>query len=289
MKVSACTIIKNAFNGYCLFEAMASLLPYVDEMIVLDMGSTDGTWTILQNIATENSKVRTHQRKYPWHSATELADAQTKVVNTCEHDKILFFQADEVWHEDLLILLPDIFENEESPDVGFWRVQLKENFQEMKWVPHIVHRIGTKNSLVFEGNSMNPIGFEQPPTFPVHPLNLYQDRLEWSREEWEYIHPYGFDFSTFILDISKNGAFLENIPERSRDHAPLWNEQPNVDGIEIDEWLDMQSANDNWIETRSNFEIPKILEYHIGKSSYILREKLLAALIENTTEKFLYD
>ena len=286
MKISACTVIKNAMNGYCLFEAMASILPFVDDMVVLDMGSTDGTWEYLIDIASKNPKIHVYKREYPWVSATELADAQTSIVKTCRNDRILFFQADEIWHEGLLCLLPEILENEKSLDIAFWRVQLKENFQTMKWVPHIVHRIGTKESMVFKGNSMNPVNIGTY-DLSVYPIDLYFDRVQWSKERWEELDPFDFDFSVFILDISKNGAFLDNIGDKSKEHAPLWNEEPNIDGVPIDEWKKNQVTNVLWFLESTRFEIPHILKYHVGKTKYEVRPDLIKALKSGHTKAFL--
>ena len=49
MKISGFTIIKNAIiNDYPIVEAITSILPVVDEMIVLVGDSTDATREIIQ-------------------------------------------------------------------------------------------------------------------------------------------------------------------------------------------------------------------------------------------------
>ena len=49
MKLSGFTFIHNAItNGLPVFEAIKAVQPFVDEMVVVDMGSTDGTRELLR-------------------------------------------------------------------------------------------------------------------------------------------------------------------------------------------------------------------------------------------------
>jgi len=51
MKISGFTIIRNAIvNDYPIVEAIRSILPIVDEMIVLVGDSEDATETLIKNI-----------------------------------------------------------------------------------------------------------------------------------------------------------------------------------------------------------------------------------------------
>jgi hypothetical protein len=40
-------------------------------------------------------------------------------------------------------------------NLSFWRVQLKYNFQRIKWFPHPVHRIGARDNFEFDNDGMN--------------------------------------------------------------------------------------------------------------------------------------
>lgn len=58
MKISGFTIIKNAIiNDYPIVEAITSILPVVDEMIVLVGDSSDATRDLVQNINSEKIKI----------------------------------------------------------------------------------------------------------------------------------------------------------------------------------------------------------------------------------------
>ncbi len=90
-----------------------------------------------------------------------------------------------------------------------------------------------------------------------------------------------------ILDVSLVGAFLENIPERRRMHTPFWNEpitsMPSDEkGMSISEWMEQERKNDNWLKGTSPFKIPRIMEWHLGRTKYELRPELLQSLKDDT-------
>ena len=58
MKVAGFTIIKNAVvNDYPILEAIRSILPVVDEMIVLIGDSTDETTRLIESIGDPKIKI----------------------------------------------------------------------------------------------------------------------------------------------------------------------------------------------------------------------------------------
>ncbi len=64
-KLSGAVFIQNNNMGYCLYESMWTLLPVLDELVVLDLGSVDGTFETLKEIEAANPKVRIEQGKFP--------------------------------------------------------------------------------------------------------------------------------------------------------------------------------------------------------------------------------
>ena len=58
MKISGFTIIRNAvLNDYPIVEAIKSILPVVDEMIVLVGNSSDDTITLMESIGDPKIKI----------------------------------------------------------------------------------------------------------------------------------------------------------------------------------------------------------------------------------------
>jgi glycosyltransferase involved in cell wall biosynthesis len=161
--LSGCVFIKDTFKGaFCLFESMYQLLPLCDEFVIMDLGSTDGTLEALKEIEKANSKVRIVRHEFPYQDAGVFATLANDLIAMCNYPNVLYYQADEIWHEDLVKLTReklDLWHNycqvEQVLDFSFWRVQLKYNFQRIKWYPHPVHRIGSRDNFVFDNDGMN--------------------------------------------------------------------------------------------------------------------------------------
>lgn len=103
MKISGFTIIKNAVkNDYPIVEAITSILPVVDEMIVSVGDSDDGTEALIRTIGSEKIRIV--------HSVWDPALREGGRVLAVETDKAFehispdsdwafYIQADEVVHE----------------------------------------------------------------------------------------------------------------------------------------------------------------------------------------------
>ncbi|SDW58853.1 hypothetical protein SAMN05444410_10431 [Hydrobacter penzbergensis] len=103
MKISGFTIIRNAvMNDYPIVEAIRSILPVVDEMIVLVGDSSDDTLGLMQSI--NDPKIRIHRSV--WDSGLRsggsvLAVETNKAFQLIdpESDWAFYIQGDEVVHE----------------------------------------------------------------------------------------------------------------------------------------------------------------------------------------------
>ncbi len=277
--LSACVFIRNTFEGaFCIFESMATLLPLVDEFIVMDLGSIDGTYEILLSIAEANPKVNVVQGEFSKIDANVFATLANDLIAMCSNQNVIYYQADEIWHETLVNLMRLEFD-QGNFDLKFWRVQLRENFQEIKWFPHFVHRVGQKDNFNFVGDGMNTDRY-------LEPKLCYSDYGDgwfpnWSTEYKDTASELPLD--EMIMDVSLVGAFLENIPERRRMHTPFWNEPitsmpADEDGLSIDEWMTRERDNPNWDKLTTPFNISSIMEGHLGAKLYSLRPQLLQAL-----------
>ncbi len=103
MKVSGFTIVRNAVKyDYPVVESIRSVLPLVDELIVLIGNSTDSTIELIENIGS--NKIKLHHST--WDDSLReggkvLAvetDKAFKLISS-ESDWAIYLQADEVIHE----------------------------------------------------------------------------------------------------------------------------------------------------------------------------------------------
>jgi hypothetical protein len=270
--ISACVFIKDTFTGaFCIFESMYQLLPLVDELLVLDLGSTDGTFERLLEIANSNSKVKLYKDKWPEIDAGVFATLANNLIDVCRYDNVLYYQADEIWHEDLIELTRQQFE-QGNYDLAFWRIQYRDNFQRVKWFPQIVHRAGQKGSFNFVGDGMNSDRYLEPKICSQYGGEYF---TQWGEMGQEKVKPF---VNEMITDVSLVGGFRDNIIERRALHAPFWHEAPSIEGKPADEWARDAMANPDWTRTESPYNLPAILRYHVGKTRYELRPELLEAL-----------
>lgn len=275
--LSGCVFIKDTFKGaFCLFESMHQLLPLCDEFIVMDLGSTDGTLEALKEIETYNSKVRiVHSTLYEQDAAI-FAKLANDVIAECSYDNVLYYQADEIWHENLVELTKKALDTGER-DLSFWRVQLRYNFQKIKWFPHPVHRIAPRENFRFVNDGMNT-----ERTFSAKMVSDFgmETFMQWSDR---YKHkPTELPLDNMILDVSLTGAFIDNIPDRRRMHLPFWGEadvMPVDEGaLSVDDWYNEHKTNPLWDRKETKFDIPEIMKFHLGQREYILRDRLLWSL-----------
>jgi glycosyltransferase involved in cell wall biosynthesis len=103
MFISGFTIIRNAvLNDYPIVEAIRSILPMVDEMIVLVGDSTDQTESLIRSIGSE--KIRIHHSEWDMslRSGGRVLAVETDKAKALIHPKsdwAFYIQADEVIHE----------------------------------------------------------------------------------------------------------------------------------------------------------------------------------------------
>lgn len=117
MKISAVTFIHNGLSmGYPFVEAASSVLPYVDEYVLVDCDSNDGTQNILAHMAETSPKFRLH--RHPWPVARvggrSIGEAQDDALAFCSHDWRWLVQADEVWWPESCDKLREVLDEVES-------------------------------------------------------------------------------------------------------------------------------------------------------------------------------
>jgi hypothetical protein len=119
MKITGVTIIKDAIkNDYPIVEAITSILPLVDEMVVSIGQSDDGTEDLIKSINSKKIKIFYSQwdlslRKGGVVLAVETNKALMHVSN--DTDWVFYIQGDEVlhekYHENILTAAKKYFNN----------------------------------------------------------------------------------------------------------------------------------------------------------------------------------
>ena len=102
MKISGILVIKNGLSGgFPFLEAVLSIMPVVDEFLIVDGGSSDGTWEILGDLQRKfPGKVQLFSRVWEVSPSFESIDASfNEMVSKVTGDWIFVAQGDEIWHE----------------------------------------------------------------------------------------------------------------------------------------------------------------------------------------------
>lgn len=287
--ISATTFIKNNFKGaFCLFESMVSMAHLCSEYVIYDLGSTDGTYEILKDIAKANSKFKIKRKEWSCIDASAFADIANDCVQACTGDTIIFHQADEIWHENLLKLTEEMLKNGKN-DLSFWRYQLRENFQLIRQFPQRVHRIGAKDKFNFVDDGMNTDRCNEPELCTNFDGGWY---VRWG--DMFKSDPPCLPTWEMILDVSLIGAFRQNIIDRKSLHSPFWRDgmdMPNwnAEGIEgripFEMWEKIEGENPNWTKSTSPFKIPHVMKGLVGVEKYYLRDEILQALKTDRTRE----
>jgi hypothetical protein len=103
MKISGFTIIKNAvINDYPVIEAIESILPVVDEMIVLVGDSEDGTEALIRSVKSDKIKIFHSVWDRSINKGGEILAVETNkafALISDDSDWAFYIQADEAVHE----------------------------------------------------------------------------------------------------------------------------------------------------------------------------------------------
>ena len=130
-KISGYTTTYNCVQqNYPFVESIKSMLAFCDEVCVVDGGSIDGTWNVLQNLATEDSRLKLKMIKRDWnHPRFALFDGMQKAEarSMCIGEFLWQMDSDEIVHEndcakivDLVKKFPKEVELIALPVIEYW-------------------------------------------------------------------------------------------------------------------------------------------------------------------------
>ena len=160
-KLSGYTTVLNCVdNKYPFKKSIKSMLDFCDEVVVLDGGSTDGTWEELQAMlaADETDKLVVSQNSRDWNHprfAVFDGDQKAEARKLCTGDFCWQQDADEVVHEDDYKNITSFVKNFPKhidlvclPVIEYWGSSEKVRIDVNPWkwrlsrnLPHITHGI----------------------------------------------------------------------------------------------------------------------------------------------------
>lgn len=240
MNASGFTFIHNALEGgYPIVEAIKSVENYVDEMVVVDMSSADGTREVLEKLGVTILEM-------PWaHISGKVLDNAFELHTQCRNDFIIYFEADEVFDTNLLDRIYKTHKFSGHFNFGCHRIQLEQNFQRCRWYPEPVQRMFKKGTASKRGHTLTT--HEEAQIFPVE-LGMLWDITYCFRDQW--------------IQRLKNNAEYRNEEITYRATPKHFCEGHSVDNI--DAFLD----EPQWTWTSTPFKIPPILKPLVGRTKY---------------------
>lgn len=239
VKVSGFSYIHNALaGGYPLLEAVHSILDYVDEMVIVDCRSDDGTRKLLERLG-----VRIIDGEWGDRAGETLAAAHA-LHTECSGDVIVHFEADEVYDRNLIREI-SIEIDMGNFDLSVWRLQLAQNFQRCQWYPELVHRVYPKGTVTKIGHSTTRHDDGKP-----------------IDQRWGY-----------LWDITN--CFRDNWKQRFKQQAELGHSEAVYRRVPLHFLHDPLNFNveaflrePHWEWTTTPFNIPKILKPLVGRTKY---------------------
>ena len=249
VKVSGFSFIYNGVNaGYPFVQAIQAIQPHVDEMVVVDMESTDETRQVLEKLG-----VRIIEGTWLPRQAGPCLGQNLLLNEECEHDIIWQCEADEVYAGDLARQVSYEIQENHRTEIAVYRLQVEQNFQRCRWYPTPVHRIFKRGTAVKNGE-----------TTMLH-------REQGANAVFEMPPERGF-----LWDVTN--CFRDDWVARIKQQAELWDGQPRYRYVPdrfvsapvecSEEKIPAFLSQRRWTWTRSPFDLPDILKPLVGITDY---------------------
>jgi len=248
-KISGFSFIYNGVKaGYPFVQAIQAIQPYVDEMVVVDMESTDETRQVLEKLG-----VRILEGTWLPKQAGQCLGQNLLLNRECEHGIIWQCEADEVYADDLARQVSYEIQENHRTEIAIYRLQVEQNFQRCRWYPTPVHRIFKRGTAVKSGQT----------------TELHRD--QGANAVFEMPPERGF-----LWDVTN--CFRDDWVLRIKQQAELWNESPRYRYVPdrfVEAPIDCPEgqipdllSQERWTWTRSPFDLPDILKPLVGVTDY---------------------
>lgn len=145
-EISGFTFVHNAFDsGYPLIAAIDAVLTAVDEVVVVDMASTDATGErVERHYHGKTNKVRIIPGEWTPGAAGACLRKAHRLYRECLGNVIIHFEADEVFSDTLIAAVWKLINVQRRNNLAVYRIQVEQNFQRVRWYPEPVHRVWPK-------------------------------------------------------------------------------------------------------------------------------------------------
>lgn len=111
-KITAHTLVKNEMRF--LWFAVMSVLPYIDEMLLWDTGSTDGTRDIIKRIRELDISKKIDFRECGEVDKASFAQARQEMLDATKTDWFIVVDGDEIWWQDSIRKVVQVVESSTS-------------------------------------------------------------------------------------------------------------------------------------------------------------------------------
>lgn len=160
MIISGIFTIRNALGpGYPFIEAILSLMPAVDEFLINDGGSDDGTLKYLKKLGKQYEKIRIYRIQDKGHESWEPIDRSlNELIDESRGEWIIEGQGDEIWTNSFK--LREILDETDYNSLRQPRIEINSGYK--MWTVRAVRNLPDLTS--YEGGDSFHLGEHGKPT-----------------------------------------------------------------------------------------------------------------------------
>lgn len=197
-------IVKN--EDQFIYFSLKSVLPFVAKALIIDTGSTDRTWEIIEKLKNEfPDKIEAKQIKI--NSPQEISNLRENLIKLTKTQFFMLLDGDEIWPQDEILELINLSKtlpqskiavvNKTRNCVGDIYHYLPESFGHYKFLDKIGHyNIRLMRTLDYKVKGIYP---EEGYVYNNKLINNLDDKLEFS-SSW-YLHTTHLNRSTNSIKI----------------------------------------------------------------------------------------
>lgn len=271
--LSGVTVVRNALiNGYPFVESILSLLPAVDELVVLEGHSDDDTWDYLLRLQQRHPKIRLHRQPWPQglQAGRSIGLMQTDAFHLCRGRWCFLLQADEILPEENAAYLRALCQRRR-----WWEVLVgRRRFN--SYAVDVVHVFDSfqRWNRQYGSTATQPYGTRWAVRLVRRRPLIFSGGDGWSFEGWGLFLIGTARLPAPLFHVGHN--FPVNRIRKHRSHAKLYPESDFGPIIRQEEQdlADYQSGAKAMPRTNP-LELPPIMVPLIGALEYQVREELL--------------